>query len=163
MPTIRRTFLGPRSTHGWTLIELMLVVAIVGTLAALGIPALERTINLARIARAIGDIEALQIDIVTFRSGADTLPVDLAAIGRAGMLDPWGTPYQYLRLEIPGKKGPPVGSARKDRFLVPLNSDFDLYSMGKNKTSQPPLNPPASRDDIIRANDGGFIGLASKF
>src|SRR5262245_42558944 len=104
-------------------------MAIIGTISALGIPALQRAIHLARVARAIGDIEALQIDIMTFRSGADTLPVSLAAIGRAGMLDPWGVEYFYLRLDIPGDKGKgPVGKARKDRFLVPLNSDFDLYS-----------------------------------
>lgn len=162
---MRRFVSGQRlPTRGWTLVELLLVLAIISTLATLGIPALERTLNLARIARAIGDIEALQIDIASFRAGADTLPTSLANIGRAGMLDPWGQPYQYLRIEIPGAKGKgPIGQARKDRFLVPLNSDYDLYSTGKNKTSVPPLSPAASRDDIIRANDGGFIGLAAKF
>ena len=68
------------------------------------------------------------------------------------------------RIEIPGNKGPgPVGQARKDRFLVPLNSDFDLYSLGKDKSSAAPLNAKASRDDILRALDGGFIGVAAKF
>lgn len=148
---------------GWTLIELLLVLAILGTLAVLGVPALARAIHLARVARAIGDIEAVQIDIATFRAGADTLPTSLASIDRAGLLDPWGTPYQYLRLEVPGKKNPPLGQARKDRFLVPLNSDFDLYSSGKDKGSVPPINAAASRDDIIRANDGGFIGLAARY
>ena len=154
----------PAGTRGgFTLIEMLLVMAIIATISTLALPALQRAIHQARVARAIGDIEAVQIDVMTFRSGADTLPVSLAAVGRAGMLDPWGTPYQYLRLEIPGKKNPPTGQARKDRFLVPLNSDFDLYSMGKDKSSAAPLNAKASRDDIIRALDGGFIGVASKF
>ncbi len=52
---------------------------------------------------------------------------------------------------------------RKDRFLVPLNSDFDLYSKGPDRKSVPPLTAEASRDDIIRANDGGYIGLASEY
>ena len=52
---------------------------------------------------------------------------------------------------------------RKDRFLVPINSDFDLYSMGKDRISQIPLTAKASRDDIIRANDGAYIGLAYAF
>lgn len=56
-----------------------------------------------------------------------------------------------------------VGGARKDRFLVPINSDFDVYSMGKNLDSVAPLNPPKSQDDVIRASDGGFYGLARNF
>ena len=51
----------------------------------------------------------------------------------------------------------------KDRFLVPINSDFDLYSMGKDGKSQMPLTAKDSRDDIIRANDGAYIGLAYAF
>lgn len=156
---------GPaRPAGGWSLVELLIVLAIIGTLATLGVPALQRALHVARVARAIGDIEALQIDIATFRAGADTLPTSLAAIGRGSLLDPWGQPYRYLRIQVPGAKGPgPIGQARKDRFLVPLNSDFDLYSSGKDKASMPPLNAAASRDDIVRANDGGFIGLAARY
>jgi len=35
--------------------------------------------------------------------------------------------------------------------------------MGKDGASVPPLTAKASRDDIIRANDGRFIGLASDY
>ncbi|HRI08527.1 MAG TPA: hypothetical protein PKW35_11955 [Nannocystaceae bacterium] len=42
-------------------------------------------------------------------------------------------------------------------------SDFDVYSMGKNRDTVAPLNPPKSQDDIIRASDGGYYGLARNF
>ena len=76
------------------------------------------------------------------------------------MLDPWGRPYVYNKFP-PGRRVPP--GARRDRFLVPINSTFDLYSMGKDGRSNPPLQGGPSRDDIVRGNDGGFIGLATKF
>jgi len=53
--------------------------------------------------------------------------------------------------------------ARKDRFLVPLNSDYDLYSEGKDGESMAPLSAPQSQDDVVRANDGAYIGLASQY
>ena len=56
-----------------------------------------------------------------------------------------------------------MGQARKDRFLVPINSDYDLYSMGPDGGSVPPLTAALSRDDIIRANNGDYFGLASGF
>ncbi|MDR4469123.1 MAG: hypothetical protein MRJ68_12650, partial [Nitrospira sp.] len=62
--------------------------------------------------------------------------------------------------------GPPcggVGGARKDRFLVPLNSDFDVYSIGKDRNTNVALSPPQSHDDVIRASDGGFYGLGKNF
>jgi general secretion pathway protein G len=139
---------------GFTVIELLLVMAILGTLTALGIPKLQSTINQARIARAIGDIRTLETDI----DGQEHLPVSLAEIGRGGMRDPWGRPYVYTPLAGHG-----AGGARKDRFLVPLNSSYDLYSVGKDGVSALPLTAAQSRDDIVRANDGAFIGLASKF
>ncbi len=138
---------------GFTLVELLLVLAIIGTLTSIGLPRIQEIKDRAKIAHAIGDIRALQAEITS-----DPLPVDLAAIGRAGMLDPWGNPYVY-NPHIYGNGGQP----RKDRFLVPLNSEYDLYSMGKDGSSQSPLTAAVSKDDIVRADDGGYIGLASKY
>jgi hypothetical protein len=35
--------------------------------------------------------------------------------------------------------------------------------MGEDRDSKAPLVVQVSHDDIIRANDGGFIGLASRY
>lgn len=110
------------------------------------------------IARASLEIRALEIDIATYQTGADSLPRSLAAIGRANLTDPWGNSYQYLVMA-----GANRGAVRKDRFLVPLNSDYDLYSMGPDGRTQAPLTSGAGRDDILRANDGAYVGPASKY
>ena len=55
------------------------------------------------------------------------------------------------------------GQARKDRFLVPLNSDYDLYSMGPDGKSSSPITAKPSQDDIIRAADGSYVGPAIDF
>jgi general secretion pathway protein G len=87
------------------------------------------------------------------------LPLSLADVGMGNLLDPYGNPYEYLNFATAKGKG----SFRKDRFLVPINSDYDLYSKGQDGDSVAPLTAAKSRDDIIRANDGGFIGLASQY
>jgi general secretion pathway protein G len=62
-----------------------------------------------------------------------------------------------------GGGGGPAGQPRKDRFLVPINTDFDLYSMGRDGESVPALTAAKSRDDVVRAANGSYIGLASRF
>jgi general secretion pathway protein G len=52
---------------------------------------------------------------------------------------------------------------RKDRFLVPINSDYDLYSMGPDGESVEPLTAAKSHDDIIRASNGAYVGVAENF
>ena len=47
---------------------------------------------------------------------------------------------------------------RKDKNLVPINSEYDLYSLGPDGDSMPPLTAKPSRDDIVMANDGKYIG-----
>ncbi len=86
-------------------------------------------------------------------------PPDLATIGFDTLLDPWGHPYAYL--SFTGLKG--VGMVRKDKNLVPINTQYDLYSLGADGQSKPPLTAPVSKDDVILANDGNFIGLASNY
>ncbi|MGQ0649356.1 MAG: type II secretion system protein [Gemmatimonadaceae bacterium] len=147
----------PRQGRGFALIELLSVMAIVGVLSAIVVPRNRDMIERARVAKAIGDLRAIAIDLYS----ADTLPPSLAAINRHTLLDPWGSPYVYFPFPT-GRRGVP-GGARKDRFLVPINSLFDLYSRGKDGASTPPLTAARSKDDVIMANDGGYYGLASKY
>ena len=145
-----------RKRAGFTLIEMLAVVAIIGMLLGIGTPRLQVILKSVKVTRAIGDITAIEVDVIAFSIARDSLPASLAAIGRGGMLDPWGNPYQYLNYG--GEKNP--AGARTDRSLHPLNSDFDLYSMGEDESSVERITAKVSQDDIIRANDGGFVGLA---
>lgn len=144
---------------GFTLIELLIAMTIVITLAALAIPAFMQALENARVARAVGDIRALQTEFAQHELFNGKLPDALADVGRGDLLDPWYNPYQYLNFS--NTKG--KGAMRKDRFLVPINSRYDLYSMGKDGQSKPPLTAPMSWDDIVRANDGAFVGLARQY
>ena len=144
---------------GFTLIELMIVIAIIGILSALSTIKYFGYIERVRVARAILDVKSLQteIDATMFEGGPP--PASLGAIGLV-RTDPWGLIYDYLPLRNAAGQKINTGSARKDRFLVPLNDDYDLYSRGKDGRTRPILTSPQSQDDVLRANNGAFIGLA---
>jgi general secretion pathway protein G len=145
-----------------TLLELLLVVALVGTLGTIGVPTYNNYIDKARNVAAMADIRSMESKIVMFQTEHGRPPNTLAEAAVPTRLDPWGNPYEYLRIQGIAKKDI-NGKWRKDHFLVPINSDFDLYSMGKDEDSKPPLTAKASRDDIVRANNGVFVGLASEY
>jgi len=149
------------SDHGFTLVEILAVIMVISLLAGLGLPKLRTVVEKAKVARAIGDIDAIQFDLMAIESQNQPLPASLAAIGRGGIRDPWGRPYIYFPFPVSTRRNPP--GARRDRFLVPVNSTFDLYSMGPDGQSALPFTAAASYDDIVRANDGGYVGLASGF
>ncbi len=145
--------------RAFTLLELLIVMAIMITLAAMGIPAFGDALDVAYVARAIGDIRTLQTEITRYEVQLGKLPDLLQEVGVTDMLDPWGNPYQYLNFDnVQGQ-----GQKKKDKFLVPLNSTYDLYSMGKDGVTSTSLQPPASQDDIVRANDGAYVGLGSEY
>jgi general secretion pathway protein G len=168
MPKARQTILQPPQSprhgrralaRGFTLIELMLGVAILGILIAIAVPAYQSYQDRVRMFKAVADIKSIEALVLTYKAEERSLPANLGQVGAAGMRDPWGNPYQYMNLEdINGN-----GKARKNKNLVPINSDFDLWSNGKDGASQSPLTAQVSRDDIVRANDGRFVGLASEY
>jgi len=153
-------------SRAFTLIELLIVVGLIGTIAAIGVPIYMDSLDKARVGRAIGDIAAVSEEIALFWFDNGRYPTNLGEVGRGGMLDPYGEPYEYANI-ADNKKGKGKGGGgaggRKDRFLVPVNSDFDLYSKGKDGDTVLPFTAPASHDDIVRAGNGGFIGLAEDF
>lgn len=222
-----------RSSKGFTLLELMMVVGIIGLLATIAIPRYEGYVEKARIARCVAEIRYFEKEIQLYYVEYQKYPESLLVLGRSfnNLIDPWGNQYQYLliagstfvsndggggayyakRNKTPdfvtiapeseqgfwssswlmseawaappspppppptpptpppsgggggGGGGGPSPKPRKDRFLHPINSDYDLYSMGADGESVEPLTAKKSWDDVIRASDGAFVGLAQNF
>ena len=151
------------SNRGFTLIEIMIVIAIIGTLSAIALPNYLKYKNNARIAVAVSDIRMIEKQIALFVfDNNGQLPNNLNQLPTIGIVnDPWGNPYRYLRIN--GGLPNAVGLARKDHFLIPVNSDYDLYSIGKDGLTQSAFTAAKSKDDIVRANDGGYVGLVSNY
>jgi general secretion pathway protein G len=145
--------------RGFTLIEIVLVLAVLGITLAIAIPSAERYFERARIAETTSAIAEMQRTIRDHERTKGALPDGLGDVGFDTKRDAWGQGYEYLNLRT--LKG--NGKARKDKSLKPLNSDFDLYSVGPDGVTAPSLTAKAARDDVVRARDGRFIGTAAEF
>jgi general secretion pathway protein G len=142
--------------RGITLVELVVVVTIILILAGISVPVYVGYKEKARNERVFAEIRAISLEAFKVFQLNGVGPATLDEVGYGNYLDPWGNPYQYYNIVTATGKG----FMRKDKFLVPINTDFDLYSMGKDGKSVPPLTSPVSKDDFIRANDGEYIGPA---
>jgi general secretion pathway protein G len=147
---------------GFTLLELMMAVGVASLLAALAVPTYGHIMDNLRVSQAEKDLVLIASQVQRYRTAHDfMLPDDLTLITDIPAKDPWGNPYQYLNFNsgAPGVKR----KIRKDHNLHPLNTEYDLYSMGPDGKSNAPLTASASRDDILWARDGSFVGRATDF
>lgn len=151
-----------KRSAGYTLVELTLIGVVLAILAALAIPAYRGHLDKMKLTQCASDLRSIALAIERYRTTHGFHPPDLLSeLSDIPTQDPWGNPYQYLNFNS-GDPGV-TGKIRKDHNLHPLNSEFDLYSMGADGDSKAPLTARASRDDVIWARDGGFVGLASDY
>jgi general secretion pathway protein G len=144
--------------HGFTLVEAMFVVGLVAVLLSIAVPTYQSYRDRLRTNTATREIIEMFGVVQHFELDQRAYPNSLADVGLNGKLDPWGRPYVYYNVEANGR-----GGARKDRRLNPLNTDFDLYSLGPDGKTKPQVTQKDSVDDIIRASNGRYIGVAADF
>jgi general secretion pathway protein G len=150
-----------RHSQGFTLIEVLIAMTVIIALAAIAIQQFASYRTAGDMSLAVTQLRSLDNHIKSYKLNNERYPNSLSDLPQVAMPDPWGRPYQYLNIEDADPKV--KGQVRKDKNLVRINSDFDLYSMGADGNTTPALTAPASQDDIVRANDGGYFGLASKY
>ncbi len=145
-----------QNNKAFTLIEFSVVLMVVALLIAITIPAVGKLEDSARSGTTEDELVDIQTDIDDFFVAEGFYPDSLDDIYNPVPLDPWGNPIQYLNHATSNGKG----KWRKDKNLVPINSDYDLYSKGPDGKSTSPLTSALSRDDIVRGRNGAYIGLA---
>jgi general secretion pathway protein G len=151
-----------KHSSGFTLLELLIVIAIIATLSAISIPAYYSYLEKSRLTTVTSDIRLIDEQLLFFEMNNGRLPETLAEAG-INLVDQWGNPYQYTLLRGKPLTGPGKVTPRKDKSLHPLNSDYDLYSMGPDGKTNAALTAEASQDDIIRAGDGNYVGIAANY
>jgi general secretion pathway protein G len=147
-----------RRIGGFTLIEMMVVAGLVAVLAAVAMPSYFGHRNRALSRQSAQEIAAIGALAQNYWLDARAYPASLDDIHMAGKTDPWGHPYVYYNVDANGR-----GGARKDHALNPINTDFDLYSLGPDGVTQKQITQKDSLDDVIRANNGQFVGMAADF
>ena len=149
-----------KEQHGFTLLELMVALVLVGILVTTAVSMYSGIAERARAARAIGALGEIHMAIQKFLLAENRgYPANLAEVGLDNLIDPWGNPYQYLVVEGLGNNG----AVRKDKNLVPVNQHYDVYSMGKDGVTASPFTSTLGRDDVVLAGDGSYFGLAEDF
>lgn len=113
----------------------------------------------AKIAEVSGDLGQIHMVLSRFELSNDRYPESLEEAGVGDLIDPWGNPYRYL--VVFGRKD--VGPVRKDHNLKPVNTGYDIYSMGPDGVTASPFTSTGGKDDIVMANDGDFLGLACQY
>lgn len=141
-------------TSGFSLVELLIVVVILAVLASMSIPVYQDLTNRVKKSRCKLELRMIETDINAYINENDTEPDSLAAIGRDTDRDPWGRPFEYLKI---ANGGPP-----RMFFTDRLNTDYDLYSRGMDGLTDQSITAAQSADDIMRIGNGAGVVIGTE-
>lgn len=145
-----------KQSRGFTLIQLVVTITIIGVLGSMTVPSFRSYVERARVSQAIGELGVIQIAIRRFRTQNGALPPTLADVNAAGAEDPWGNPYQYVVLGG-------LLAGKTDHAGDAINTDYDLFSAGPDGDTADSLLASESEDDVLRGNDGAFLGAVADY
>lgn len=148
-----------KTQRGFTLFELMAAVVMGFIITIFAIPYYGDYVERARIAHAVGDIGEIHLRAGMFDLINNRYPITLAEIDLPNEVDPWGNPYQFLSFDGMDGNGP----KRKNRDMVPVNTQYDVYSMGPDGMTASPFTSEVGGDDVVMAGDGTYFGLADAY
>ena len=150
--------------RGFSLLELLLAITIIGILSAIAIPSYRGYLDNNKVNTAISDINLIQLCLERYHTETFQYPPTIATIASClpnNGNDPWGNPYVYLNI-INGGNGI-RGQVRKDHATNPINTLYDLYSIGKDGVTHVQVSNSRGKDDVILGRDGAFVGLGQNF
>ncbi|MCB1800994.1 MAG: prepilin-type N-terminal cleavage/methylation domain-containing protein [Gammaproteobacteria bacterium] len=161
--------------RGFSLVELMIAVAILAVIAAIAIPLYQGYINEARIGTAIKDIRQAELILddlaldnglagldgntgtvrgMYLQSGTLVLgAVGTAPSGTKAWLDPWDRIYRYQRntADNSGVRTDASGAISNSAAASPAPQAYDVFSLGPDGVQ--------NSDDIVRGCNGAFVGV----
>jgi general secretion pathway protein G len=146
-----------RFQHGFTLAETLIATALLAVGADAIVGGVSGQLERTRIEHARQEIGHIEDAIAAYRTRHHELPGSLTDLGSAVPLDPWGHSYEYVNFDASGTVG------QRNYNGLPVNSEYDLYSPGPDGHTDADLWSEVGRDDIVRARDGSFVGLAADF
>ena len=124
----------PRCDRGYTLVELMLVFAIVGILAAIGYAAYENTLARARIAKAQGDVDAISSAVSMYAAHHGAIPGSLGQVTTSSVNAEGVTVGTFL-LKIPT---PPMFWSMSYSYATGANGSYTISAEGDGTTVRRP-------------------------
>lgn len=148
-------------SRAYNLIDMAVTLTIIGLLFGMMYPSYVLYMDELKSVNVEEELKEIDLKIDDWFIKNGHYPDSLDEVISPPPLDPWGNPYEYLRIDGGSEQG--KGKLRKDKNLVPINSDYDLYSMGPDGDSMSPLTANPSKDDIVRGRNGDFIGVATEY
>lgn len=164
-----------QTQRGFTLIELMMAVAILAVIAAIAIPFYVGYIEEARIGTAIKDIRQAELILDDFATENGLAGFDgnsgavrglylqsgelvmgapgTAPVGAQAWLDPWDRIYRYQRSTATnsGVRTDGGGNVSNNAAASLAPQAYDVFSLGPNGVQD--------GDDIVRGCNGAFVGV----
>ncbi len=167
-----KKFIEKKTEGGFTLMNLLATLIILSILLVFGVPLLadsgidckdpDKRLGYwtrARVANAVGKLGEVNLKVQMFELSHDRYPTSMNELNLSDPNDPWGNPYVFLNHADVNGNGP----KRKFHDAVPVNSYFDVYSMGPDGKTATPFTSMPGADDIVIANNGQYVGVACHY